>query len=345
LVALLHNYHMHFNMNRIKNGLIVVLLFCLATSAVKAQSVYAQVNSKKVQVGVAFEYAVVITVNASNFTPPNLKDFDVVSGPNQSNSVQYVNGAMSQQLIISYGLVAKKEGKFTIGAASVMSNGQKIETSPIAIEAVKGAATQAATGGSGNQSNTKIGGADLFIRTGINKNKCYVGDQVTITQKVYCRYQIIGFQKFSQPTYDGFYSQAQESVSKGQLAVENIDGVNFYAYELFRTVAIANKSGKINLTPVEGDVVIRRQTNTKPRNVFEQFFGAAGYEDVPVNVKSKPIIVDVLPLPEDGKPESFSGAVGDFSYKTQVTKNEVKAYWKRKFKISRCAQIKFTGKF
>ena len=312
-------------MNRIKNSIIVVLLFCLATPAAKAQSVYAQVNSKKVQVGVAFEYAIVITVNASNFTPPNLKDFDIVSGPNQSNSVQYVNGAMSQQLIISYGLVAKKEGKFTIGAASVMANGQKIETSPITIEAVKGAATQAATGGNGNQANAKIGGADLFIRTGIIKNKCYVGEQVTITQKVYCRYQIIGFQKFSQPTYDGFYSQAQESVSKGQLAVENIDGVNFYAYELFRTVAIASKSGKINLTPIEGDVVIRRQTNTKPRNVFEQFFGTAGYEDVPVNVKSKPIMVDVLPLPEDGKPESFSGAVGDFSYKTQVTKNEVKA--------------------
>jgi hypothetical protein len=302
-----------------------MLLFCLATTAVKGQSVYAQVNSKKVQVGVAFEYAIVITVNASNFTPPNLKDFDVVSGPNQSNSVQYVNGAMSQQLIISYGLVAKKEGKFTIGAASVMANGQKIETSPITIEAVKGSATQAATGSNGSQANAKIGGADLFIRTGISKSKCYVGEQVTITQKVYCRHQIIGFQKFSQPTYDGFYSQAQESVSKGQLAVENIDGVNFYAYELFRTVAIANKSGKINLTSIEGDVIIRRQTNSKPRNVFEQFFGTAGYEDVPVNVKSKPVIVDVLPLPEDGKPESFSGAVGDFSYNTQVTKNEVKA--------------------
>jgi hypothetical protein len=94
---------------------------------------------------------------------------------------------------------------------------------------------------------------------------------------------------------------------------------------LFRTVAIASKSGKITLTPIEGDVVIRRQTANRPRNVFEQFFGASGYEDVPVSVKSKPMVVDILPLPEVGKPENFNGAVGNFSYKVQISKNEIKA--------------------
>jgi hypothetical protein len=297
-----------------------------AYTQASAQNFYAQVNSKKVQVGVPFEYAVVISVSATNFVPPNLKDFDVVSGPNQSNSVQYSNGSMSQQLVISYGLVAKKEGKLTIGPASIMSGGQKLETAPIVIEAVKGAAGNQNQGGGNDPSQyNKVGGGDLFIRTGISKNKCYLGEQVTIIQKVYCRYQIIGFQKFAQPTYDGFYSQAQESASKGQLAVENLDGVNYYTYELFRTVAIANKSGKLTLTPIEGDVVIRKQTNAKPRNVFEQFFGAAGYEDIPVTVKSKPMGMEVMELPEDGKPVSFNGAVGSFSYKAQATRNELKA--------------------
>lgn len=311
-------------MKRIRFWIALVCSTVLLIQSNKAQNFYAQVSSKKVQVGVPFDYAVVIAVNASNYVQPNFKDFDIVSGPNQSNSVQYVNGAMSQQIVISYGLVAKKEGKFTIGPASIMSGGQKLETSAVIIEAVKGSA-QGAGAGNDPQINSKISGGDLFIRTGLSKNKCYIGEQITITQKVYCRFQIIGFQKFSQPTYDGFYSQAQESVSKGQLTMENIDGVNYYTYELFRTIAIANKSGKINLTAVEGDIVVRKQTSAKPKNIFEQFFGAAGYEDIPVTARSKPMSIEVMPLPEEGKPESFNGAVGSFQCKVQTTRNELKA--------------------
>jgi hypothetical protein len=50
----------------------------------------------------------------TSIATPEYIDFDIVSGPNQSNSVQYVNGVMSQQMIIAYNLVPKKEGKFTI---------------------------------------------------------------------------------------------------------------------------------------------------------------------------------------------------------------------------------------
>lgn len=287
-----------------------------------AQSFYGQVSSKKVQVGVPFDFQIVITVNASNYVPPAFKDFDVVAGPYQSNSQQNVNGVVSQQILLSYGLQAKREGKLVIGPASIMSNGQKLESPSITIEAVKSAA---AANQQDAQGNSKLGGGDLFIRTGVSKSKCYIGEQITITQKVYCRLQIVGLQKFTQPSYDGFYSQAQESTSKGLVSVENVDGVNYNTYELYRTEAIANKSGKVTLTPIEQGLVIRRQNNNKPKNVFEQFFGANAYEDINVNANSKPIVIDVLPLPEQGKPENFNGAVGNFQYKIQATRNELKA--------------------
>lgn len=288
----------------------------------KAQNVYAQVSSKQVQAGVPFEYAIVIGTNPNSYAPPNFGNLQIVGGPNQSSSTQWVNGQTSFQMTLSWQLVAPREGKYTISAATVFAGQQKFETQAITIEATKGAPQQQSNNAQ-NSGNSNMGGSDLFIRTFASKTKCYLGEQITITQKVFCRLQIIGFQKFSQPTYDGFYSQAQESASKGQLAVENIDGVNYYTYELFRTVAIANKSGKINLTPVEGDVVIRKQGG-KPRNVFEQFFGG-GYEDVPVPAKSKALQIEVLELPENGKPDNFNGAVGNFSCKINVSRNEVKA--------------------
>ena len=309
-------------MIKIKYIIAVLFSLFLFINISQAQSFYAQVSSKKVQVGVPFEYSVVFTINTGNYTPPNFKDFDVISGPNQSNSYQNVNGVGSQQIIISFGLVAKHEGKYTIGPSSTMSGSQKLETAAINIEVVKGNIN---SNDNETQNTSKNSSGDLFIKTSANKNKCYVGEQITILQKVYSRSQIVGFQKFSQPTYEGFYSQAQESSSKGQVAMENIDGVSYYTFELFRTIAIANKSGKAILNSIQGDVVIRKQTTSKSKNIFEQFFGTASYEDIPVNTKSKSITIEVLPLPEIGKPESFIGAVGNFNYKVQVTRNELKA--------------------
>ncbi len=320
-------------MKKVKQIVLCALMLLFLSHTSVAQVISAQVSSKKVQVGVPFEYSVVFTVNTGNFSPPTFKDFDVVSGPNQSSSYQNVNGVASQQIIISYGLVAKREGKLVIGSASTTYNNQRLECAAISIEAVKNGANTSGGNNDDAQYN-KISGGDLFIRTGLSKTKCYLGEQVIITQKVYCRYQIIGFQKFTQPTYDGFYSQAQESASKGQLGTENVDGINYYTFELFRTVATANKSGKINLTPIDGDVVIRKQTTAKPRNIFEQFFGASAYEDTPVSVKSRSSNIEVLPLPETGKPEGFNGAVGNFSSKVEVTRHELKANEAFNLKIS-----------
>lgn len=307
---------------------IAILFSSLLLNGLRAQSpVYAQVSAKKVQVGVPFEYAIVITVGATNYAPPSFKEFDIVSGPNQSTSVQMSNTGMSTQITLSWGLVPKKEGKFTIGPAIINAGQQRYETNSITIEAVKGNSQSSASNVPQDdpQYSNKVSGGDVFIKTGASKTKCYVGEQLTITQKVYSRHQIVGFQKYSQPSYDGFYSQAQESSSKGQQTIENVDGVQYYTYELFRSVCIANKTGKIQLSSIQGDVVVRKQTNARPRNIFEQFFGNGGYEDVPVATKSKPFTIDVMPLPDEGKPEGFSGAVGQFSYKAEASRSELKA--------------------
>jgi hypothetical protein len=305
-------------------AVITTLLLFVFCDLAQAQVVVAQVSSKQVQAGVPFEYAIVINTNPNSYSPPNFNGLSVVSGPNQSSSMQWVNGQTSTQLTLSWGLVAQKEGKYTIGPAMVVAGSQRYETQPVTIEVIKG--TPSPSGGQNEpQHSNRIDGSDLFIRTAATKNKCYLGEQITITQKVYSRLQIIGFQKFAQPAYDGFYSQAQESSNKGVPQQENIDGVIYFTYEIFRTIATANQAGKINLTPIEGEVIVRKQTNAKPRNIFEQFFGAASYEDIPVKAKSRPFTVEVLPLPEEGKPESFNGAVGNFTSKVEVTRRELKA--------------------
>lgn len=308
------------------SSVLILITLCLGLIApLKAQVVTAQVSAKQVQAGVPFDYAIVINTNPNSYSPPQFKGLEVVSGPNQSSNMQWVNGQTSMQMTLSWVLVAPKEGKYTISAAAVFAGSQKFETQSISIEATKGAVNPAGQNANDPQYSTKPGGGEVFIRTGVSKNKCYLGEQITITQKVYSRLQIIGFQKYSQPTYDGFYSQSVESPTKGQVPVENIDGVNYYTYELSRSIASPNKSGKITLNPISAEVIVRRQANVKPKNIFEQFFGAPSYEDIPVAVNSRPLSIEVTPLPEEGKPKNYDGAVGNFSCKTEVTRNELKA--------------------
>lgn len=311
------------SINKIKVVIALVLsaVFCFNGNA---QKFYAQVNSKTVQVGQMFECAFIMSASSlsqAEFTAPSFKDFEVASGPNQSSMRQNVNGQVSESITLSYLLIPKKEGKLVIGSATMNMGGNKLTSTPITVEATKGApqANQNA------QASGKPDGTEVFIKTTLSKSKCYLGEQIMISQKVYSRHQIIAFQKFNPPTYESFWSQTLPSTSGNQTAVENLDGVNYYTFEIFRNIASPNKSGKISLMPIEGEVVIRKQTNAKPRNIFEQFFGANGFEDIAVKAVSRVVTLDVMELPAEGRPANFNGAVGNFLYKIETSRQSLKA--------------------
>src|SRR4051794_3260159 len=159
-------------------GLLSTLL--LHTGNLLSQSVYAQVSSKQVQVGIPFDFAIVINTTPNTYSPPSFKDFDIISGPNQSTSMQWINGQTSVQNTISWSLVAKREGKFTLGPAVVTIGNQRFETSPVAIEASRGAATQQQQTQEEPKYSNPVSGGDVFIKTSLSKNKCYTGEQVVI---------------------------------------------------------------------------------------------------------------------------------------------------------------------
>ena len=304
-------------------------------------SFIAQVSKNKVAVGEVFQVAFTLNGSGNNLVYPNFNDFDIYSGPNQSQSMSMVNGSISQSTTISLFIAAKKEGKFTIGVATVMSGNQKLETKPIVIEVVKSAQQQQQQGNQNsaaqtqqpqqnqakekNQYASEITNDDLFVRTFLSKTKCYLGEQLTLTQKVYSRVDLRGFQNVKFPPYNGFWSQQETSNQQIDLKQENVNGVMYYVADYNKVYLFPQRTGTISIEAIELDCIVRRQTKRQPRNVFEQFFGAGGYEDVVVKVKSKPVKVDVQDLPAENKPQNFSGAVGDFGFKAELDKNQVKA--------------------
>jgi hypothetical protein len=307
------------------------LLFSAFSVFLFAQKFTAQASKNTVAVGEAFQIAFTLNSSGGNFRPPVLNDFEVYSGPNQSSNMSFINGSMSQSITLSYIIAAKKEGKVTIGSASIVVDGKTIQTNPISIEVVKNSATTQNQQQSQQQhQNNKSavagenGGDNIFAKTIVSKSKAMQGEQITVTHKIYSRYQLVDLKNIKFPDYTGFWAQDVPGHQTIQVTNENIDGVVYQVGELKRSYLFAQQTGKLEIKPLELECVVRTQSHRAPRDIFEQFFGG-GYEDVLIKAKSKTVTIDISALPKSSQPEGFSGAVGDFSFKAHLSKDKVKA--------------------
>ena len=328
-------------MKSIRRPIYFVLLsvtYVLLSVQLFGQGFTAAVSKNRVAVGEAFQIEFSISNGgADNFKPPvAFKDVDVYSGPNHSSSVQIINGSMSQSTSISYVIAAKSEGKLTIGPASITVGGSVKQSNSIVIEVVKGGGGNgggaAASGGGGRNQGGGASGANqgttseenLFARVSVDRSKVYLGEQITVVYKVYTRLNLRGFQDMKFPSCNGFWSQDVPQKGQINLTTENIEGVNYNVAEIKRTFLYPQRSGTLEIDPLEVSCVVRQRSARQPQSLFDQFFGNGGFEDVVLKAKSKPIKIEVLPLPEANKPADYSGAVGNYTFKTTLNKTKVK---------------------
>jgi hypothetical protein len=321
-----------------KGKKIISLIVLLLTAALPAlaQKFTASVSKAKIAVGENFQLTFSLNTGGSAFKAPPLSDFVVYMGPSQSTSMQIINGNVSQSISFTYLLAPKKEGKFTIGPASITVNGNKIESNAITIE-VKGNYNP------GQQQNARQNpryqdeqaspptenlSDNLFVRTVVSKKQAYLGEQITVTHKVYTRLNLKGFKDIKFPAYNGFWAQDVPQQQNITPVIENIDGVSYNVAELKRTYLFAQRTGKLELAPMEVECVVReRASGGGGNNDFwnDPFWPFENYKDVVYKVKSKPVSIEVVALPEEGKPADFSGAVGEYSFKASIDKEKLVA--------------------
>ncbi|MEK6616210.1 MAG: BatD family protein, partial [Bacteroidota bacterium] len=299
-----------------------------------AQKFTASVNKNKIAVGEVFQLDFSINASGKSFSPPSFSDFTIYSGPNQSTSMQIINGSMSQSITLSYYLAAKKEGTFTIGSASITVGNNTLQSNAITIEVVKGGNTQQtqtqSQGGTQDKTSGKANSENLFAKTFVSKSKVYAGEQIVITHKVYTRMNLKGFQNVKFPSYNSFWAQEVGRNTQYEVTTENVNGVAYNVVEIKKAFLFAQRSGKIEIEPMEVECVVREKSG-KRNDPFSQFFGNDpffgfdSYKDVLYTVKSNAVTMEVVPLPEANKPVDFPGAVGNFSMNATIDKDKVKA--------------------
>ena len=313
----------------------ILLLFLMTLSALSAQNDvdFKVLCKKNVVVGEQFQVSYELNGEGKNFEAPNFNGFEVVGGPfsSSSSSVQIINGSVtkSNTHTFSFYLRAIKEGTFTIPAATISVGRQKVNSTTAEVTVTKNPNT-AISGGSTVTSNTNT--RAVFLEAVPNKKTAYIGEQITLTYKIYFTIPVSNLTISKAPSYSGFWTK-DITDNNGTIQHSSIirDNVEYHVATIQEMVLIPQKAGTLTIDPLDISCIAQIKKERPQQNSydpFDNFFGGimgSSYTNVKKEIKSQPINIEVKTLPNNNKPQSFKGAVGQFTFTSKTDKTDLKS--------------------
>jgi hypothetical protein len=292
-----------------------LILFLLTFQGLMAQVQFeAKVSKNSLGVNERLRVDFIMNVDGDNFEQPSFEGFRMVAGPSQQISQSWINGRSSFQKIYSYILQPERKGTILIKQAAIEYNGQVYKTSPIKVTVTNAVAQERDPNdrppGSGNEL--------LNLVAEISKTNPYLNEPITVVYKLYFNnIGVTGFKELAKPKYNDFWNQ---NIDIKQLAVEegSYQGERCYYVVLKKTILYPQKSGKLTIEPLSLDIGVQLPTNR--RDMFGQMQIIEDNKVVSAGAKT----INVRPLPETGKPESFTGAVGKLNFTVTPSKTTLK---------------------
>ena len=277
----------------------------------------------------------VFTVNSQDikdFRAPSIKGFDVLMGPSRSqqSSIQIINGkrTSSSSTAFTYILLAGSPGTYTIPAASVEVNGEKVFSNAISIKVLPQDQNSGNSGnnrgGSASSSRSQAAGSrisanDLFITATASKTTVHEQEAILLTYKVYT---VVNLRQLygKMPDLKGFHTQEVELPQQKTFTLEHYKGRNYNTTVWSQYVLFPQQTGKLEIPSITFDGVVAQQTVSD--DPFDAFFNGGGYVEVKKKITTPKVVINVQPLP--AKPAGFSGAVGEFKLASSINATDVK---------------------
>ena len=321
----------------------IILLFTLLLSVGLLQKIKAQnvsfIASAPPSVVVGTQFQLVYSINAPNSTdlrlqPEVLDNFNNLMGPSffSSYSSQLIGGKRESVFSATYTYVfsAKSEGTFEIKPATIKIGNSEYKSNAISIKVLPQdqaaqAQPQAQAQGGGAQQQQQGGVAGIsndgvFVRMLVSNNNVYEQEGFLVTFKIYTIY-VTGVDNVKFPEFEGFLAQDIE-LKDVQWQKENYNGRNYNTAVMKQTVLYPQRSGQLKIGSGRVDARIRVRNQSRGRSIFDDFFDT--YQDVSKELTTSPATINVKPLPT-GKPASFSGAVGNYTFSSEINRTELKA--------------------
>jgi len=338
-------------MKRIFLVLAVLLPFCL-----RAQEVAVGLSGNQAQVGEPVQLMVTVRGARGADVPQTLSVKGLqISLTGRSTQFEMHNFKMSSTLTYTYLVVPQFEGEFTIPSFDVQIEGKTFRTQAMKLSVRGGARvpqqmpgfpqnTAPAPVPSGQPPASAETGEPFFAELILSKKKVYVGEVVPVELRFYFNSRI-GGQVGERPNFggEGFTVQKFSNAVKREQVV---NGASYVVFS-FQSAITAVKAGTLEIP--EATLEARLQLPGKSPQGLGDFFSNLPIpqgmftDNRDVTLKTKPMQIEILPLPKDGRPEDFSGAVGKFTMEASVSPKKVSAGEPVNLKVLVSGQGNFEG--
>ena len=304
----------------------------LSIGFVQAQvSFVAKVSKKNLGINERLRVDFEMNQDGDNFVPPSFKGFNVVGGPNQSISNSWVNGKRSYSKTYSYFLAPKSQGKFIINQATIEIDDQIYKTISLNI-VVTAAVTKLKDGNNADY----LASENVHLIAEVSKTNPYLNEAITVVYKLYVSNDVSitrSWQEIDNPKFEDFWSQNIADKGKQQIFEGTFKGKPYRYVILRKVVLYPQKTGALIIEPLTLDIPIDVQGNSR------DIFGRRRMTRVNRTISAGKRTITVKPLPIEGKPDNFSGAVGVFNFNVSTNKSTLDANEALELKI----RVKGTG--
>ena len=311
--------------NAIRNILSLLILAAAALPGVASAgeiSFEMTVNRNIVSLGHSIELSLIFE-GSKSVPAPELRDIDGFKsryvGP--SSRVSIVNGKMSSSITHTYRLIPLKTGRFSIGPFAMDHKNDTYVSNQLSIEVIDGASGQAE---SPHQQKQQAALKDrLFLTMKAGKAETYINEIIPLTIKLYVSGLSIRDIQYPEFSHEGF---SVEPFGRPKQYKERMGNVVYDIIE-FNTSLFGTRAGDFTLGPaiLSANLVIKRQRGRSGffnQDPFDGFFGR--YEAEPIELNTNETSLTVLPLPDENRPEDFSGTVGNFNISVEVSPEVIK---------------------
>ncbi|MEN6427502.1 MAG: BatD family protein [Phycisphaerales bacterium] len=297
----------------------VVLVMFLAQSATASSGdrvrVHATVNSETaIYPGDVFQYSIVVEGGGkpSKIDISGLAPFSPRPA-GDGTSYQQFNDQVVVSYSSNYAIAAKEVGTMHLPGVTVVVGGRTYTTNPVDVTVSKPGTTDRMT-----------------VEFSISDRKCYVGQPIVMTVRwiVSARWQNVGFDVPVFKSDDFLIEEVSSSATGEQTLIDGVpttvqgsrQQVNGMEAEVFvfSKVLIPQRAGRIRLDPIS--VATNMATGrVRTNNPFTPY--SLKFERV--SVQSDAIELEVLALPETGKPAEFYGLVGQYTISASAAPTQV----------------------
>ncbi len=292
---------------------LVVLLLGLGVSWVRADiRVEVEITPRQAELGEPLTLVIEVQ-GAQDVEPPALSGLDGFDtsyvGPSTQMSI--VNNQYSASVRHRYTLRARKEGRFTLGPFRLEHQGREYQTGTVEVDIRSGrpvARPPSPDQDLSNQSNRR--GEDIWLEISTPKHEVFLHQSIPLEVILYVGSVRVADAQYPLLTGDGVSLEPFEEPVRQRHPVQG----ELFRLLRFRTTLMPLRAGTIELGPASLQLSVIRRAPHGSRDLFDRFFSDSffGTERWPRTLRSNTLSLRVAALPEDGRPATFSGVVGQF---------------------------------